>query len=227
MARSGDEPERGAIAEAIAAAVEHVRAGGLLAFPTETVWGLGADARSELAVERLRRWKGRDEQRPISVLVADVESSASVGACLEGAARRLAQAFWPGPLTLVVPAPPGRFAAGIAREDGAVGLRCSPHPLAAALVAALARAGVGPLTATSLNRQGEPPARTRDEASALCRGAAAPRCLDAPADARPSRDAGAPSTVLDCTGAQPVVLRVGAIAPAELERILAQEIATP
>ena len=225
--RSVDEPARRAIAEAIAAAVEHVRAGGLLAFPTETVWGLGADARSEAAVERLRRWKGRDERQPISVLIADIESSASVGASLEGTARRFAEAFWPGPLTLVVPAPPGRFAAGIAREDGAVGLRCSPHPLAAALIAALARAGVGPLTATSLNRQGEPSARTRDEASALCRGAEAPRCLDVPEEARPSRDAGLPSTVVDCTGAQPLVLRVGAIAPAELERVLDQEIATP
>lgn len=231
--RSVDEPARRAIAEAIAAAVEHVRAGGLLAFPTETVWGLGADARSEAAVERLRRWKGRDERQPISVLIADIESSASVGASLEGTARRLAEAFWPGPLTLVVPAPPGRFAAGIAREDGAVGLRCSPHPLAAALIAALARAGVGPLTATSLNHHGAPPARTREEASALCRGVDAPLCLDAIADgdaatrARPTPDAGAPSTVVDCTGAQPLVLRVGAIAPAELERVLDQEIATP
>ena len=218
---------------AIAAAVEHVRAGGLLAFPTETVWGLGADARSDAALERLRRWKGRDDRQPISVLIRDADAATSLGAPLAGAAARLAEAFWPGPLTLVVPAAPGVLAAGVARTDGAIGLRCSLHPLAAALVAALARAGVGPLTATSLNHHGAPPARTREEASALCRGADAPLCLDASADGdvatgvRPAPDAGAPSTVVDCTGAQPLVLRVGAIAPAELERVLDQEIATP
>ncbi len=236
MASSAGEPARDTSAEAIAAAVVYVRAGGLLAFPTETVcetvWGLGADARSQAALDRLRRWKGRDDRQPISVLVTDAEAPAALGAPLTGAARRLADAFWPGPLTLVVPATPGVFAPGIARADGAVGLRCSPHPLAAALVAALARVGVGPLTATSLNRHGEPPARTRAEATALCRGAEAPRCLDGPADALPSPGAGLPSTVLDCTGAQPVVLRAGAIAPAELEsvldeRILDQEIAKP
>jgi L-threonylcarbamoyladenylate synthase len=231
---AGEGPARDAAADAIDAAVEHVRAGGLLAFATETVWGLGADACSEAALERLRRWKGRDAGQPVSVLIADAGSARALGIALDGAARRLAAAFWPGPLTLVVPAPAGRFAAGIARADGAVGLRCSSHPRAAALVAALARAGVGPLTATSLNRHGEPPVRTRTEALALCRGDDAPRCFeleesagDAPAGSVAERAAPgptAPSTVVDCTGPRPVVLRPGALAPATLARALGERV---
>ncbi len=260
---------RGAAADALAAAVAHARAGGLLAFPTETVWGLGADARSEAALARLRRWKGRRAEQPVSVLVASAESAQALGLPLHGAAQRLAAAFWPGPLTLVVPAPPGRFAAGVARADGAVGLRCSSHPRTAALVAALERAGVGPLTATSLNRHGEPPVRTRTEALALCRGDDAPRCFelddaartdtartdaartnaardDAARDAAARKDAAGeaaagapragghlervasaptpPSTVVDCTGPRPVVLRLGPLAPATLERVLGERV---
>ncbi|MCL4686738.1 L-threonylcarbamoyladenylate synthase [Myxococcota bacterium] len=245
---------REAAADALAAAVAHVRAGGLLAFPTETVWGLGADARSEAALARLRRWKGRSAGQPVAVLVASAESAQALGLPLHGAAQRLAAAFWPGPLTLVVPAPPDRFAAGVARADGAVGLRCSSHPRTAALVAALERAGVGPLTATSLNRHGEPPVRTRTEALALCRGDAAPRCFelddaartDAARDAAARKDtagaaaAGAqraggdleraasaptpPSTVVDCTGPRPVVLRPGPLTPATLERVLGERV---
>lgn len=234
--------DRGRAAAGLAAAVARVRAGGLVAFPTETVWGLGADARSDAALERLRRWKGRAAEHPMAVLVAGPDALGPFGFALDGAARRLAAAFWPGPLTLVVPAPAGAFAAGVARADGAVGLRCSPHPAAAALAAALARAGVGPLTATSLNRHGERPAGTRTEAAALCRGADAPLYLDvaldldldldldAEADGRPEAEAGGgnaagaasplPSTVIDCTGARPIVLRAGALAVAALERVL-------
>jgi len=222
---------REAAADALAAAVAHVRAGGLLAFPTETVWGLGADARSEAALARLRRWKGRCAGQPVAVLVASAESAQALGLPLHGAAQRLAAAFWPGPLTLVVPAPPGRFAAGVARADGAVGLRCSSHPRTAALVAALERAGVGPLTATSLNRHGEPPVRTRTEALALCRGDAAPRCFELDDAAwtggdleRAASAPTLPSTVVDCTGPRPVVLRPGPLTPATLERVLGERV---
>jgi L-threonylcarbamoyladenylate synthase len=211
----------------LAPAVARLRAGGLVAFPTETLWGLGADATSEAAMARLRAWKGRDAGQPVAVLVTGVEALAALGIALPAAARRLAAAFWPGPLTLVVPAPPGRFAAGVARADGAVGLRCSPHPTAAALAAALARAGVGPLTATSLNRHGEPPARTRAEAAALCAGSDAVACLDAGPDAGAASGPALASTVVDCTGPAPVVLRAGAVDAAALSRALEQEIAAP
>jgi L-threonylcarbamoyladenylate synthase len=158
-------------------AVRWVRDGGLLAYPTETVWGLGADAGSEGAIDRLRAWKGRSDQVPISILVEDSGALQSLGFEVDAAARRLASEFWPGPLTLVLPCM-RRFAAGVARADGAIGVRCSTHPLAAALARRLAREGVGPVTSTSLNRSGSPSVRTRREALASCQnGPDAPRMI--------------------------------------------------
>jgi L-threonylcarbamoyladenylate synthase len=202
----------GAPAEPFADAVRHVRAGGLVAFPTETVWGLGADASRDDAVAGLRAWKGRDDGQPISVLVEGTASLAALGFDPPPVALALAEAFWPGPLTLVLPAPARPLARGIARaEDGAVGLRCSPHPTARGLAAALARAGAGPLTATSLNRSGAPPVRTLADAHALCRDAPEVRCVEpVPGEAAPPGDA-APSTVVDCTGPTLRVLRAGAV----------------
>jgi L-threonylcarbamoyladenylate synthase len=202
-------------AAAVQAAVERVRAGALVAYPTETVWGLGADACSDAAVASLRRWKGRADDAPISVLVDAPSALAALGCEPERAARRLAAAFWPGPLTLVL-RPSRRFAEGVARADGAVGLRCSSHPVAAAFAAQLARAGVGPVTATSLNRSGEPAARSAAEARALCAGEGAPALLDAGADA----GGAAASTVLDLTGARPRVLRWGAVPRSALAPLL-------
>jgi len=201
--------------DALGAAVEALRAGGLVGFPTETVWGLAADARSPAALERLARWKGRAGEQPISILVADLDALAPLGIRVDAPARRLAAAFWPGPLTLVLPAR-AALAPGVARADGAVGVRCSPHPVAAALAAA-----AGPLTATSLNRHGEPPARSRAEAERLCRGPDAPLLVgpDGP-------DAGGapPSTVVDLTGARARVLRAGAISRDALARALGGEL---
>jgi L-threonylcarbamoyladenylate synthase len=194
------------VSSALRDAVERVRAGGLVGYPTETVWGLGADACSESAVSSLRRWKGRGDDAPISVLV-DAPTALDALACEpRRAAGRLAGAFWPGPLTLVLRCA-RRFADGIARGDGAVGLRCSSHPVAKAFAEALARAGAGPVTATSLNHSGEPAARTAAEASALCAGRGDPTLL---ADG-PDAGASAASTVVDLTGVRPVVLRWGAL----------------
>jgi L-threonylcarbamoyladenylate synthase len=202
-------------ADAFASAVAQVRAGGLVAYPTETVWGLAADACSDAAVAGLRRWKGRAENAPISVLVEAPSALGALGCEPRALATRLARAFWPGPLTLVLRCA-RRFAAGVARGDGAVGLRCSSHPVAAAFAERLARAGVGPVTATSLNHSGDPAARRLADASALCAGAGAPALLDAGTDA-----SGAPeSTVVDLTGAEPVVLRWGAVTSAALTPLL-------
>lgn len=200
-------------------AVARVAAAGLVAYPTETVWGLGADARCDAAVARLRSFKGRGPDRPLALLVAGAEDLAGLGATVGPAARRLAARFWPGPLTLVLPCT-GCLAAGVARADGAVGFRCSPHPTAQALAALAARRGVGPLTATSLNPSGAPPARTRAEAEALC---AAP---DGPALVG-GEDAGggAPSSVVDVTGADPVLVREGALAAQALSDALGARLA--
>jgi L-threonylcarbamoyladenylate synthase len=187
-------------------AVAHLRAGGLVAYPTETVWGLGADARSEPALARLLAFKGRDAAQPIALLVTGLDAARRLGIRVDEPARRLAQAFWPGPLTLVLPGK-GGFARGVERSDGAIGLRCSPHPTTRALAEAVERAGVGPLTATSLNRSGEQPATSADAARKLCAGTVeAVLVLDA-AQAPP----GSPSTVVDLTGSEPVLLRRGGI----------------
>ena len=212
----------------LASAVAHVRDGGLLAYPTETVYGLGADARSPAAVERLRRWKGRDAEQPISILVDAPSALAGLGLAETLVARRLAARFWPGPLTLVLAASPGRFAPGIARADGAIGVRCSPDPTASALASALGRAGVGPITATSLNRSGEPPVSDAGAARALLRRHPGPQLLlpldegrgsAGPEDPGASRRSGAqPSTVVDCSGPAFVVIRAGAIPEAALAK---------
>jgi len=199
----------------VRAAVEWVRAGGLVAYATETVWGLGADACSDAAVASLRRWKGRSDDAPLSVLVEAPDALAALGCEPREAAGRLAAAFWPGPLTLVVRCARA-FAAGIARGDGAVGLRCSSHPVASAFASALARAGAGPVTATSLNHSGEPAAHDIAQARALCTGAGAPHLLDDAPDAGSGRE----STVVDLTGPQPVVLRWGALSRGALVPLL-------
>jgi L-threonylcarbamoyladenylate synthase len=203
-------------ADALDAALWRVGEQGLVAYPTETVWGLGADARSDAALSRLRAWKGRSDDAPVAILVDEPARLEGLGFALGTGARRLAGAFWPGPLTLVLPCR-GRFARGVARVDGAVGVRCSPHPVAAALARRCARAGVGPLTATSLNRSGAPAARTRDDARALCGGDGpeAPLLL-----AIGEAGGGAPSTVLDLTGERPAVLRWGAVPEPALAPVL-------
>ena len=90
-------------ADPIRDAAAWIRAGGLLAYPTETLWGLGADATSGEALERLRRWKGRSADAPVSILVDGADALAGLGVELGEAGRRLAERFWPGPLTLVLP----------------------------------------------------------------------------------------------------------------------------
>jgi L-threonylcarbamoyladenylate synthase len=195
------------------AALERVARGGLVAFPTETSWGLGADARSDAALARLRAWKGRDAAKPLSLLVAGPADLSRLGAELSPAALRLARAFWPGPLTLVVRCK-AKLGGGVAGPGGALGLRCSPHPVAAALAALAVERGIGPLTATSLNRTGARDCRTRAEAAA-CAGAEIP--LVAGEDA----GGGPPSSVVDATGAEPVVLRAGAVPESAIAAALA------
>ncbi len=201
----------------IGAAVDWVRGSGLLAYPTETVWGLGADACSVAAIERLRDWKGQRESAPISVLVADPDALEPLGFEFNDLARRLAAAFWPGPLTLVLSCR-GRFASGVSRHDGAVGVRCSSHPISAALARRLAAEGVGPITSTSLNRSGATPAVRLEQVREVC-GASpeSPRLL-----AVEGAEAGGDgeSTVIDTTGPELVVLRWGALAKPDLASVL-------
>jgi L-threonylcarbamoyladenylate synthase len=197
--------------------VARVRSGGLVAYPTETVWGIGADATSDAAVAGLFAWKGRAADSVSSVLIADPAELEGLGFDVGEATQKLVAAFWPGPLTLVIPCR-GTFARGIANSNGAVGVRCAAHPLAAALARRCAAEGVGPITATSLNRSGVAPARSRSEAAAAVAGDP-----DAPEIIRvETAEAGGDleTTVVDVSGERPKILRLGSIAAAELDPVI-------
>lgn len=215
----GPTPPPDARALALRDAVEALRADRPVAFPTETVWGLAVSARSEAGMAALRAWKGRDAGQPVSVLVSSPDVLRALALALPPLVRRLVDAFWPGPLTLVVPCRL-HFAAGVTRADGALGLRCSPHPVARALARAAEDAGLGPLTATSLNRSGDPPAADRAAARSLCRGPGAPHLLDGfgggSDGAGEDADGAAPTTIVDTTTEPARVLRWGGIDAAAL-----------
>ena len=222
---TGTDSARG-VADHFAAAVARLSADALIAYPTETVWGLGACADRPLAIERLLAWKGRRDDQPLAVLVRSAESAHRLGCRLNEYAALLAERFWPGPLMIVVPCE-AEFAPGVARPDGALGLRCSNHPVASALADALDDAGLGPLTSTSLNRAGDLPAIDFDEARALLRdserqGVEAPLlCAGLPSGEVFDAGAARPSTVVDCTGETPKILRAGEIDADLLSRVWA------
>jgi L-threonylcarbamoyladenylate synthase len=153
------DPELEARVEAAAAIL---RRGGLVAYPTETFYGLGALARDAAAVDRLALAKGRPEGKPLPLLAAD-RAQVDELAVLSPAAARLADAFWPGPLTLVARARPG-LAAGIHAGTGTVGVRIPGSEVARAL----AHAAGGAIVSTSANLSGEaPPARPEEIAPGL------------------------------------------------------------
>ena len=194
--------------------VAHVRAGGVIAYPTETVYGLGSTCTDE-GVRRVRALKRRDGDKPLIALVAS--AAAASGLRWTDAARELAAIFWPGALTLVLEDPARLFPPGVRHPvDGTVAVRVTPHPVAARLVAALG----GPLTSTSLNAPGESPASSGQEAArvVLRLGGSDVFVLDA-GTLPPS----GPSTVVDCTGPEPIVLRAGSV-PVERLRCAIPEI---
>lgn len=177
-------------------------------FPTETLYGLGADARSAAAVERLVAVRGREPEKPILVVAADVAMAQSVVAEFPESARRLAARFWPGPLTLVLPARDG-LPAPLTAGSGTVGVRVPGHPVARALAEGLG----GPVTAPSANPPGAEPPRTL----AAARGHFADRvAVYVDGGALP----GGASTVAAVDAAGVRVLRAGAIAETVLRAAL-------
>jgi L-threonylcarbamoyladenylate synthase len=205
----------GAAARAEAARV--LAAGGLVAIPTDTVYGIAVAIDTPGGIERLFAAKSRPPDRAIALLLASVEQAADIGE-MSGPAAALATAFWPGGLTLVVPRNEDRplpaALTGGALAPGAipsVGLRVPDHDAPRALAAA-----VGPLPTTSANRSGEPEARDAAEIQATLGDALALILDGGPSTGGPA------STVVDCTAEGPVVLRVGAIPVAEIERVLAE-----
>lgn len=192
---------------AIAEAARHLKEGRLAAFPTETVYGVAADATDGEAVARLFAAKGRPEGKPFVIQFASA-AEAEARIPFSAAARRLARRFWPGPLTLVVPA--GQLdwlAPGVAGEDGTIGLRIPDHPVALKL---LRRAG-RPLAVSSANLSGgESPRSARDIPPALRQALAI--VLDG-GDCQ----IGVPSTVVAVIAEELKILRQGSVSAAELE----------
>ncbi len=185
---------------AIREAVRVVRAGGVVAFPTETCYGLGVDPFNNQALARLFAVKGRQRLKPVLVLVRDREQIDRLATSVPPPFLPVMARFWPGPVTLVFPARPG-LPELLTGNTGTVGIRRSPHPCAARL---LERLG-SPLTATSANRSGAAPARTAGEIKA-----AFGRDVDLVLDdgATPGN---LPSTLVGCRNGRLVCLREGAI----------------
>src|SRR5690606_13770579 len=190
--------------------VDHLRHRGLIAYPTETVYGFGCTL-DPAALERLAALKSRAGTKPFLLLVLD--RSQAVGLDRTEDARRLAEAFWPGPLTLALRAL-RPFPARVTGVDGTVAVRATPHPGVRAL---LERLG-GPITSTSVNLPGEPPATDVDQ---VLRVAAAVGAGDdlwildgGPLPPSP------PSTIVDCSITPPRILRHGAITLEELRRVV-------
>jgi L-threonylcarbamoyladenylate synthase len=201
--------------EAIAAAAAALRGGALVAFPTETVYGLGADATNARAVAAVFAVKGRPSFNPLIAHVAAPEAAAELGH-LTATGAMMARAFWPGPLTLVLRKRDGCPVAELATAGlDTIAVRVPGHPVAQALLNA---AGV-PVAAPSANRSGHVSPTTAahvaqdlgDRVAMILDGGAAPIGLE--------------STVVDATGPEPVVLRLGAVAREDVARVLGRPVA--
>ncbi len=208
----------GAAPDAIDAAALVLRAGGLVGFPTETVYGLGADATSDAAVAGIFKAKGRPSNHPLIVHIASgikgEESLSRFALPLPPFAEALAKAFWPGPLTLIVTRQPGVGGAAAGGQD-TIGLRCPAHPVAQALLVACAELGVPGLAGPSANRFGRVSPTTAQHVhdefgdSLLV------------IDGGPC-EVGIESTIVDCSRGAPVLLRPGVITRAQIEAACGQ-----
>ncbi len=206
---------------AIARAAAHLAAGELVAFPTETVYGLGADAASDRAVAGIFTAKGRPSDHPLIVHVASVPQAERFAREVPPVARRLMQAFWPGPLTVILPRREGMAAAAAGGQDS-VGLRCPSHPVAQALLRACA-AHVPPvwgLAGPSANRFG----RVSPTTSGHVHAEFGDSLLVVDGGAC---EVGIESSIVDCTRGRPVLLRPGVLTHAQIEAACGERLWLP
>jgi L-threonylcarbamoyladenylate synthase len=211
----------GSRAEAIAQAAQVLAAGGLVAFPTETVYGLGADAGSDAAVAAIFAAKGRPSDHPLIVHVPDAQAAGRFAADVPAVAERLMAAFWPGPLTLILPRREGTGTAA-AGGQGSIGLRCPAHPVAHALLLACAAATppVHGLAAPSANRFG----RVSPTTAAHVASEFGPDLLVLDGGATP---VGIESAIVDCTRGAPVLLRPGTLTRSAIEAACGERLRLP
>ena len=200
----------------IEAAARLLAAGELVGFPTETVYGLGADAANPAAVRKIFALKGRPADHPLIVHIGDAPSLDAWSSDVPRAALDLARAFWPGPLTIIL-ARAMRVPAEVTGGQETVGLRCPSHPMAQALLAAFARIGSGAIAAPSANRFGHvsptTAAHVRDEFGEAL------HVLDGGAC-----EVGLESTIIDLSRGRPVLLRPGAVTREQLSAVLGEAV---
>ncbi|HEY7851955.1 MAG TPA: L-threonylcarbamoyladenylate synthase, partial [Caulobacteraceae bacterium] len=193
-----------------ARAAEALAAGRLVILPTETVYGLAADAANAAAIAALYEAKGRPRFNPLIAHVADLAAAEAI-AELDGRARTLAGAFWPGPLTVVAPIRPGGAVCDLARAGlDTVAVRVPAHPLARAVLAAFA----GPVAAPSANRSGHVSPTQASHVMEDLDGR-----IDAVVDGGPTM-IGLESTIIACLSAKPILLRAGGIPREAIERVV-------
>jgi L-threonylcarbamoyladenylate synthase len=195
-------------APGVTAAVAALRRGDLAVLPTDTVYGIAADAFSPPAVDRLLAAKGRGRDMPVPVLVGSWRGIDGLAEHVTPTMRSLVEAFWPGPLTLIVRAAPS-LAWDLGETRGTVAVRMPLHPVALAVLAE-----TGPLAVSSANRTGSPPATTGAEAEEQLTSSVAVYL-----EAGSSGDA-VPSTILDLTGPTPQVRRAGALSLEALQEVI-------
>jgi L-threonylcarbamoyladenylate synthase len=191
----------------------HLAAGKLLAYPTETVYGLGSAPNKE-ALASLARLKGRPPKKPFLLLVSSRRMAEEYGLDFSAAARAMADAFWPGPLTLVLPGGEGRLPPELRGAEGGIAVRQTSQPEVALMISLMGHA----LTSTSANRPGQPTSPGADG------------IISTFGEAEQSGellvlDGGVlgnvpPSTLVDCTAPLPRIIRDGAIPRAELRRMV-------
>jgi len=186
--------------EAIRKAVEYIKAGEVVAYPTETIYGLAVDVYNEKAVKKLYNLKQRDYGLPISILVSDMKMLERVVKEVSDSAKQLIKSFWPGPLTICFPAS-NRISKALVTNTGKIGVRFSSHPVATAIVREL---GV-PITTTSANPSSFPPSLNVKHINNYFKDKLA--CIIDGGESEPSRG----STVVDVAGDTMAVIRDGAI----------------
>lgn len=191
--------------ENIQQAVETLTQGGVIAYPTETVYGLGADIRQGSAIEKILVLKGRPSSAALIILIPNASFLTELAEEITPLTQQLINCFWPGPLTLLFKALPS-VSPIITGGSGKVGVRVSPDPDCMALMHAWNR----PLISTSANPSGQPPATRVSEIHAYFNSS-----LDCILDGGP-RNFSEPSSVLDCSGPAPILIREGAIPKSEL-----------
>ncbi len=202
--------------QAVLEAARRIQAGSLVGFPTETVYGLGADASSDAAVAGIFAAKGRPSDHPLIVHVADASQVSDYASSVPPFAERLMQAFWPGPLTVILPRREG-VAAAAAGGQNSIGLRCPAHPVALAFLKACLELGVSGVAGPSANRFGRVSPTTAqhvaqefgDELLVL--------------DGGPCQ-VGIESSIVDCTRGRPVLLRPGVLTREQLQAVCGEPV---